>query len=81
VDDRQAQFFISVASLCSQAHLARLVVDVVLESGAFLSGVPEPPPEVHGPAELDHTGHSDAFAVDGVLLPMSELVEVRLHRP
>jgi hypothetical protein len=81
VDDRQAQFLIAAAALCADAHIGRLEVEVLLADGGRLSGVPDPPRDTRGPDEFDHTGQEDEVGLDGVRVPLSQLVEIRLRRP
>ncbi len=81
MDERQAQFLISVGRLCAEAHLARLHVELELAGGRFLSGVPAPPPPADGPGGLDDTGYADAVAVDGTVVAMSDVLAIRLRRP
>jgi hypothetical protein len=53
MEDRVAQFFVTVAKLCADASLGGLSVRVRLENGEHVVGVPAPPPESEG---RDQTG-------------------------
>jgi hypothetical protein len=81
VDDRAAQFFVSVGRLCADARVGGLVVRLTLVSGEELVGVPAPPPEPAGADELDATGYADALSVDGVAVPLSDVVEASIAHP
>jgi hypothetical protein len=81
VDDRIAQFLVSVGKLCADARLGGLIVGVRLVDGTELLGVPEPPDEIEGAGQLDDTGFADALRVDGVTVPLSDVAEASIHRP
>jgi hypothetical protein len=81
VDDRDAQFFVSVGQLCADAHLGDLTVCLSLAGGEKVVGVPEPPPEREGGDELDGTGYADAVSVGGLAVPLSEVLEASVRRP
>jgi hypothetical protein len=59
MEDRVAQFFVTVAKLCADANLGALSVRVRLENGEHVVGVPAPPPESEGRDQLDGTGYAD----------------------
>src|SRR3954451_5563093 len=93
VDDRLAQFMVSVGKLCADAHVGELTVRLGLVSGKEVVGVggappaagglgeAAPPPESEGLDELDSTGYVDCVWVGGAAVPLSEVVEATLHRP
>jgi hypothetical protein len=81
VDDRAAQFFVSVGRLCGDARVAELVVRLTLTSGEEVVGVPAPPRETDGTDELDGTGYADALTVDGVTVALAEVVEASIAHP
>jgi hypothetical protein len=81
MDERTAQFFLSVGRLCGDARIAGLTVHLTLVSGEAIVGVPEPPPEVQGDEELDDTGYADAVTVAGVAVALSDVVEATLAHP
>jgi hypothetical protein len=81
VDDRAAHFFVSVGRLCSDARVAELVVRLTLVSGEEVVGVPVPPRETYGTDEFDGTGYVDALTVDGVAVPLSDVVEASVAHP
>jgi hypothetical protein len=81
VDDRVAQFLVSVGRLCADSHVGRLTVRLLLDNGEEVVGVAAPPPESQGPGELDSTGYVDCVWVGGVAVPLSEVVEATIHRP
>jgi hypothetical protein len=81
VDDRAAQFLVSVGKLCADAHVGGLTVRLVLDNGEQVVGVAAPPPESEGPDELDTTGYVDCVWIGGVAVPLSEVVEATIHRP
>jgi hypothetical protein len=80
VEDRVAQFVISVAKLCSDASVGELTVRLTLSSGDQVVGVPEPPPDAQGTGELDDTGYRDAVTVDGRAVPLTEVIEASIQR-
>jgi hypothetical protein len=81
VDDRSSQFFVAVGRLCTDARLAGLTVRLSLDNGEQIVGVPEPPPETEGGDELDSTGYADKVSVDGVAVPLSDVIEASVRRP
>jgi hypothetical protein len=81
VDDRVAQFFVSVGKLCADARLAGLTVCLTVVGGHQFVGVPEPPPETEADDELDTTGYADAVSVNGVKVRLSDVVEASVRRP
>jgi hypothetical protein len=81
VDDRVAQFLVSVGNLCADAHVGGLTVRLVLEKGEQVVGVAAPPPESEGSDELDTTGYVDCVWIGGVAVALSEVVEATIHRP
>jgi hypothetical protein len=81
MDDRVAHFFVSVGRLCGDARVGRLVVRLRLANGEELVGVPAPPRETEAADELDTTGYADALTVDGVAVPLSDVVEASVARP
>jgi hypothetical protein len=56
MDERVAQFFLSVGRLCDDARTGGLVVRVTLAGGEQIVGIPEPPPQTEGDEELDSIG-------------------------
>jgi hypothetical protein len=80
VDDRFAQFVISVGRLCADASVGELTVRLSLASGDHVVGVPEPPPETEGAGELDSTGYRDAVTVDGRTVALSDIVGACIQR-
>ncbi len=81
MDERVAHFFVCVGRMCGDARVARLTVSLTLASGEQVVGVPELPRETEGADELDTTGYADAVTVDGVTVPLSDVVEARIRRP
>jgi hypothetical protein len=81
VDDRAAQFLVSVGRLCADARLGGLSVRLTLANGDVVVGVPEPPPETQGQGELDDTGYADAVTVDGEAVALSDVTEATIQRP
>jgi hypothetical protein len=81
MDDRVAHFFVSVGRLCGDARVGGLVVRLTLVSGEEIVGVPAPPRETDGADELDGTGYADAVTVDGVAVPLSDVIEASVAHP
>jgi hypothetical protein len=81
VDDRVAQFLVSVAKLCGDAHLGGFAVRLTLVDGRELQGVPEPPAETEGQGQVDDTGFVDQLSMDGVVVALSEVVQASVRRP
>ena len=81
VDDRVAQFLVSVGKLCADAQVGGLTVRLVLDNGERVVGAAAPPPESEGPDELDTTGYVDSVWIGGVAVKLSEVVEATIHRP
>ena len=81
MDERAAQFFVSVGRMCADAAIARLSVTVRVADGGEIIGVPHAPPPTEGVKELDETGLPDEIAVDGVVVALSDIVEASLIHP
>ena len=81
VDDRVAQFLVSVGRLCGDAHLGGFAVRLTLLDDSELRGVPEPPAETDGAGQLDDTGFADQLSVDGVVVALSDVAEASIERP
>jgi hypothetical protein len=81
MDERAAQFFVSVGRICGDAAIGRLRVSLRVASGAEIVGVPDAPPPTEGARQLDETGLADEIAVDGVVIALSDVVEVALIHP
>ena len=81
MDERAAQFFLSVGRLCADARIGGLTVRLTLAGGKEVVGIPEPPAETEGADELDHTGYADSVSVDGLVVTLSEVVEASLTHP
>jgi hypothetical protein len=81
VDDRVAQFLVSVGKLCEDAHLGGFAVRLTLLDDSQLAGVPEPPAETAGAGQLDDTGFADRLTVDGVVVALSDVAEASIQRP
>ena len=81
MDDRVAQFLVSVAKLCGDAHLGRFPVRLRLLDGGELLGVPEPPADTDGDGQLGDTGFADQLSVDGVVVALSDVAEASIRRP
>jgi hypothetical protein len=67
--------------LCGDARVGRLVVRLTLVSGKEIVGVPAAPWETEGAGQLDMTGYADALTVDGVAVPLSDVVEAGVAHP
>ena len=79
VDDRQAQFLVTVGEVCASAELGRLEVTLALEDGSEVAGVPR---TVHGCGdELADTGVQPVVFVDGFPVELEQVVAVRLQSP
>jgi len=81
MDERAAQFFLSVGRLCGDARIGGLVVRLALTGGEEIVGVPEPPPETEGPEELDGIGYADSVTIAGVAVALSDVVEASIAYP
>jgi hypothetical protein len=81
MEDRVAQFFLTVAKLCADASLGRLSVRVSLKNGEHLVGVPAPPPESQGPDQLDGTGYADTVSIDDTDVALSDVIEATVRYP
>lgn len=81
MDERAAQFFLSVGRLCADARIGGLTVRLRLAGGDEMVGVPEPPPQTEGPEEMDSTGYADSVSVDGIAVALSEVVEATVSHP
>jgi hypothetical protein len=81
MEDRVAQFFVTVAKLCADASLGGLSVRVTLGNGEHVVGVPAPPPYSEGRDQLDSTGYADTVSIDGTDVALSEVVEATVRRP
>jgi hypothetical protein len=81
MDERAAQFFLSVGRMCSDARIGRLTVRLLLAGGDEVVGVPYPPPQTEGPEEVDGIGYADSVTVDGVSVTLSDVVEATVCHP
>jgi hypothetical protein len=81
VDERTAQFFVTVGRLCADACIADLSVQLHMASGDVLTGVPRPPPRADGHEEVDDTGYADELEIDGVQIALSDVVGATLNHP
>jgi hypothetical protein len=81
MDDRVAQFFVTVATLCTGASLGGLSVRLSLENGEHVVGVPAPLEDTEGSDELDTTGYADTVSIDGTTVALSDVVEATVCRP
>ena len=81
MDERAAQFFLSVGRLCADARIGGLTVRLTLAGGDEVVGIPNPPPETEGPEEVDGIGYADSVTVDGVAVALSDVVEATVSHP
>jgi hypothetical protein len=81
MDERAAQFFLSVGRLCADARIGGMTVRLRLAGGDEIVGIPQPPPETEGPDEMDGTGYADSVSVDGIAVSLSEVVEATVSHP
>jgi hypothetical protein len=81
MDERAAQFFLSVGRLCADARIGGLTVRLTLAGGNEVAGIPQPPPETEGADQLDHIGYADSVSIDGVVVTLSEVVEALVMHP
>jgi hypothetical protein len=81
MDERAAQFFLSVGRLCADARIGGLTVRLRLAGGDEIVGVPNPPPQTEGPGEVDGIGYADSVTVDGVAVALSDVVEATVSHP
>jgi hypothetical protein len=81
MDERAAQFFLSVGRLCADARIGGLSVRLRLAEGEDVVGVPYPPPQTDGPDEVDGIGYADSVTVDGVAVTLSDVVEATVCHP
>ena len=81
MDEREAQFFVSVGRLCTDARIGELTVRLTLVGGEEVVGIPQAPPETEGVEELDSTGYADSVSVAGVAIALSEVVEATVSHP
>jgi len=81
MDERAAQFFLSVGRLCADARIGGMTVRLRLAGGDEIVGIPQPPPETEGPDEMDGTGYADSVSVDGVAVSLSDVVEATVSHP
>jgi hypothetical protein len=81
MEDKEAQFFVTVGKLCADARLGGFTMCLRVTDGADLLGVPEPPPETEGSDQLDTTGYADAVRIGGVEVRLSDIVEASVRRP
>jgi hypothetical protein len=80
IDDRYAEFLITVGSICDAAQRAGLGVVVETETGMRVSGVP-----IIRPAdprnELNDTGYARTFRIDDALVNLDEVVSCTIRAP
>jgi hypothetical protein len=81
MDDRYAQFLITVGDLCAAAALAGLEVEACTADGARAVGVPGSIKRTDGDEEVDHSGYARTFLVDGHLLNLDEIIKCSVRAP
>ena len=81
MDERTAQFFVTVGRLCDEARTGALSVRLRLADGDEILGVPEPLPKAQQGEQLDETGYADEVTVGGVSVDLSDVVEATVMRP
>lgn len=82
MNDAQAQFFVMLGSLVDDARLAHFALELTLNDGKIVFGVPESPasPAQAGNA-IDDTGYRREVVLDGVTVHMPDVRAVSLARP
>jgi hypothetical protein len=76
------QYFLMVGELCEHARLARLPVEITLQSGRAIRGIPDPEQIAdEDPDMLDHTGFADRLHVGGVTVKLHDVAAVCVRRP
>lgn len=82
MNDAQAQFFVMLGTLVDDARLAHLALELMLEDGTVVFGVPESPASpAQGDNALDDTGYRREVVLDGVRVHLPEVRAVSLARP
>ena len=81
LNDRQAQFLITVADLCAAASLAALPVELVTRDGVRTGGVPGSLRRSAGAEQVDDSGYARTFRIDSRLVNLDEIVECTMRSP
>ena len=80
MDDRYAEFLITVGGMCDAAQRAGLGVVVKTQTGTQIAGVPA----IRGADaddELDDTGYARTFRIDDALVNLDEVVSCTIQAP
>jgi hypothetical protein len=80
VDERTAQFIITVADVLEGARLASLPV-VARVRDEDVVGIPETVASASGAEEVDDTGRAKRVAIDGVVVDLEDIEQISLRRP
>jgi hypothetical protein len=80
--DEEAQFFVAVADLCTAASVAAMTVEILLESGRHVAGVPAPVPAAgRAGEELDDSGYTRTLFIDGTAVDLGDVRRCCLIAP
>jgi len=80
MNDRYAEFLITVGTMCDAAQRASLGVVVRTEAGMRVAGVPVIR-AADGANELDETGYARTFRIDDALVNLDEVVSCTIEAP
>ena len=82
MDDRTAQFYVIVGTICDDARVANMAVRVLLRDGRDVVGVPGTA-TTGGTSgdELDDTGVRRVISVDSHVIRLEDITEISLVVP
>jgi hypothetical protein len=79
MDDRRAQFLISIAQLCQSAELASLQVELLSSDGSRMRGIPVSARYGEAVGQLGDAGPRPIFWIDDHVIDLSETVECTIR--
>jgi hypothetical protein len=82
VQTLREHYWVMIGEICELARTGRLAVEVTTGDGRTLDGIPSPHPvNPDDAAQVDDTGFANDLAVNGEVVGLMDVVELRLRMP
>ena len=82
IETFREHYMVLVGEVCELARAGGLAVEVTTRGGRRIRGVPEPRPvNPDDPDEVDDTGFANDLTVDGEVVGLVEVTEIRIPAP